>query len=204
MTLFLGVATFGIARVLAGHNAIVGLSFAAAGLSLAYIVRARDAMLPLAREGRLAICLQNQELTGSEPPLHPEAKPGTYPPLPLIEGDRQVKVGLTPDDQSQLTTWYTERAVSFIEKHKDRPFFLLDTHAGSGVYDLGGEAASRTGEFRDGIARVLQASAPPSAGRSSRRCPACPCDRIAGRSVPTDRRTPTARRTAPLCAPAAC
>jgi len=61
-------------------------------------------------------------------PLHPEAKPGTYPPLPLIEGDQPVKVGLTHEDQEQLTTMYTERAVSFIDKNKDRPFFFYLAH----------------------------------------------------------------------------
>ena len=30
--------------------------------------------------------------------------------------------------QNQLTTQYTERAVSFIERHKDRPFFLYVPH----------------------------------------------------------------------------
>ncbi len=36
---------------------------------------------------------------------------------------------------------------------KDKPLAYLETHAGAGLYDLGGEAA-RTGEFRDGIARL--------------------------------------------------
>lgn len=58
-------------------------------------------------------------------PNHPTAKPGTYPPLPLIEGEQVVQ--LMPD-QTQLTTWYTERAVKFIEKNKDRPFFLYLAH----------------------------------------------------------------------------
>lgn len=58
-------------------------------------------------------------------PNHPEAKPGTYPPLPLIEGEKVVQ--LNPD-QTQLTTWYTERAVKFIETNKDRPFFLYVAH----------------------------------------------------------------------------
>ena len=49
-----------------------------------------------------------------------------YPDLPLIEGDEVVK--LDPD-QSQLTTWYTERAVSFIERNRDKPFFLYVPHA---------------------------------------------------------------------------
>jgi arylsulfatase len=61
-------------------------------------------------------------------PLHPEAKAGTYPPLPLIEGDRVLKEELTHEDQAQLTTQYTERAVRFIEKNKDRPFLLYVAH----------------------------------------------------------------------------
>jgi arylsulfatase A-like enzyme len=48
-------------------------------------------------------------------PYHPEARPGTYPPLPLIEGDKVVDPEITPDKQRQLTTWYTERAVKFIQ-----------------------------------------------------------------------------------------
>lgn len=58
-------------------------------------------------------------------PKHPEAKPGTYPPLPLIEGERVVQ---TMPDQTQLTTWYTERAVRFIERNRERPFFLYVAH----------------------------------------------------------------------------
>lgn len=61
-------------------------------------------------------------------PLHPEAKPGAYPPLPLIEGDKVLKLGLGHEDQEQLTTQYTERAVSFIERNKDRPFFFYLAH----------------------------------------------------------------------------
>jgi arylsulfatase A-like enzyme len=58
-------------------------------------------------------------------PRHPQQK-NFYPDLPLIEGDKVVK--LDPD-QSQLTTWYTEHAVSFIERHRDTPFFLYVPHA---------------------------------------------------------------------------
>ena len=47
-----------------------------------------------------------------------------YPPLPLIDGNEMVKEIKTMDDQAQLTTRYTERALSFIEKHKKEPFFL--------------------------------------------------------------------------------
>jgi len=59
-------------------------------------------------------------------PKHPEAKPGTYPPLPLMEGDQVVQ---TMPDQTQFTTWYTERAVQFIAQNRDRPFFLYLAHS---------------------------------------------------------------------------
>jgi len=62
-------------------------------------------------------------------PFHPEARPGAYPPLPLLEGDRVIKEGLTGDDQARLTTQYTERAVRFIRESKDRPFFLYLAHS---------------------------------------------------------------------------
>jgi arylsulfatase A-like enzyme len=61
-------------------------------------------------------------------PHHPAAKPGTYPPLPLMEGGRIVNANVTAEDQTHLTTWYTERAVQFIENNKDRPFFLYVPH----------------------------------------------------------------------------
>jgi len=56
-------------------------------------------------------------------PKHPTAK--NFPDLPLINGEKIVE--LNPD-QSQLTTWYTERAVRFIEQHRDQPFFLYVPH----------------------------------------------------------------------------
>jgi arylsulfatase A len=61
-------------------------------------------------------------------PHHPEAKPGSYPPLPLIEGDRVLDADVTSEDQDRLTTMYTERAVSFIKKHKHQPFFFYLAH----------------------------------------------------------------------------
>jgi 23S rRNA (adenine2030-N6)-methyltransferase len=44
---------------------------------------------------------------------------------------------------------------------KDTPFFCLDAHAGLGAYDLDSVAAGKTGEYLAGIARVLDAPAPP-------------------------------------------
>ena len=57
-------------------------------------------------------------------PQHPTNK--NYPDLPLIEGERILEYN---PDQTQLTTWYTERAVRFIEKSRDRPFFLYVPHS---------------------------------------------------------------------------
>ena len=58
-------------------------------------------------------------------PRHP-TNPGGYPPLPLIEGEEVVEHN---PDQHNLTTWYTDRAVSFIDAHKDEPFFLYVPHS---------------------------------------------------------------------------
>ena len=57
-------------------------------------------------------------------PYHPE-RPDGYPPLPLIEGTDTVKF---LEEQNQLTTWYTEHAVEFIKRNKDKPFFLYVAH----------------------------------------------------------------------------
>ncbi len=44
---------------------------------------------------------------------------------------------------------------------KATPFAVLDTHAGAGGYDLAAGEAERTGEWRGGIGRLLEGSAPP-------------------------------------------
>ncbi len=43
---------------------------------------------------------------------------------------------------------------------KPAPLRFIDTHAGIGVYDLTGEEASRTGEWRDGIGRLDRTALP--------------------------------------------
>ncbi|HZP20699.1 MAG TPA: 23S rRNA (adenine(2030)-N(6))-methyltransferase RlmJ [Bauldia sp.] len=50
-----------------------------------------------------------------------------------------------------------------IERLKEKPaaFRVIDTHAGVGLYDLAGDAASRTGEWRNGIGRVFDATPDP-------------------------------------------
>ena len=50
-------------------------------------------------------------------------------------------------------------------RRKEKPFCVVDAHAGAGLYDLGGAQAARTGEAEQGIARLgdLEGpSAPPA------------------------------------------
>ncbi len=56
-------------------------------------------------------------------PLHPTVR--GIPALPLYENDKVI--ALDPD-QSQFTKLFTERAVGFIEKNKEKPFFLYVPH----------------------------------------------------------------------------
>lgn len=51
------------------------------------------------------------------------------------------------------------RIVEYL-KRKDKPFRVIDTHAGSGLYDLSGERAQKTGEWRTGIGRLIEADLP--------------------------------------------
>jgi len=51
------------------------------------------------------------------------------------------------------------RIVEYL-KRKDKPFRVIDTHAGSGLYDLSGERAQKTGEWRTGIGRLVEAELP--------------------------------------------
>ena len=46
----------------------------------------------------------------------------------IIEGDKVIDPEITPEKQPNLTTWYAERAVKFIERNKDRPFFFYLAH----------------------------------------------------------------------------
>lgn len=52
------------------------------------------------------------------------------------------------------------RLIRYAQK-KDKAFRLLDTHAGTGQYDLSSEEAQKTGEWRDGIGRLIEAELPP-------------------------------------------
>jgi len=52
-----------------------------------------------------------------------------YPPLPLIDGNEKIRELNTLDDQSELTTLYTECAVRFINQNKKNPFFIYLAHS---------------------------------------------------------------------------
>lgn len=57
-------------------------------------------------------------------PQHPTNK--SFPDLPLIDGETTIA---TNPDQRNLTTWYADRAVSFLKENKERPFFLYLAHS---------------------------------------------------------------------------
>jgi arylsulfatase A-like enzyme len=70
-------------------------------------------------------------------PLHPDYAhfpPGTaerkrgYPDLPLLEGNQVVDPEVTSEDQKRFTRDLTERAVDFIARCADGPFFLYVAH----------------------------------------------------------------------------
>lgn len=56
--------------------------------------------------------------------------------------------------------------VALIEalRRKEAPFAVADLHAGRGSYDLSGDEATRTGEWRSGIGRLLDDPPPALAG----------------------------------------
>ncbi|MDB5388185.1 MAG: atsA 3 [Planctomycetaceae bacterium] len=90
-------------------------------------------------------------------PHHPEAKPSTYPKLPLIDGKSIVDDDVTADDQMQLTGLYTQRAISFIEKNRTKPFLLYVAHSMPHVPLFTGEAfrgASKQGVYADVIQEI--------------------------------------------------
>ncbi len=62
--------------------------------------------------------------------FHPE-RPENYRqyPLQFWENGRVKIERVTKEHQPMLTTWYTEHAVDFIGRHKDRPFLLYVPHS---------------------------------------------------------------------------
>jgi arylsulfatase A len=60
--------------------------------------------------------------------MRPGKNPGKtpYPPLPLMDGNEVHR--FMDDDQSMLTREYTEKAVDFIKRHQNEPFFVYLPH----------------------------------------------------------------------------
>ncbi len=56
------------------------------------------------------------------------SKKSYYPPMYLWEGNQPITQIATFEDQAQLTTIITERAVDFINRNKNNPFFLYVPH----------------------------------------------------------------------------
>ncbi len=61
-----------------------------------------------------------------------KAKPGEgrgdFPPLPLVEGNETIEEIHSYAGQDKLSTLYTEKAVDFIQRNADNPFFLYVPH----------------------------------------------------------------------------
>ena len=80
-----------------------------------------------------------------------------YPVLRLVEGNDLGAEVRTLEDQAQLTERYTQRAVDFIRRNKERPFFLYLTHSMPHV-PLGAplrlEGQSEQGAYGDVIAEI--------------------------------------------------
>jgi arylsulfatase A len=95
-------------------------------------------------------------------PMHPEAKKGTYPPLPYF---KNAKVVRTQPDQAQFTKDFTNLTIDFIKDHKDEQFFVYLPHpmvhvplyvseewdgaTGMGIY------ADVVAEIDDGVGRII-------------------------------------------------
>ncbi len=54
---------------------------------------------------------------------------GNFPDLPLVEGNETIEVITSFAGQDKLTTLNTEKAVDFINRNKDNPFFLYVPHS---------------------------------------------------------------------------
>lgn len=62
-------------------------------------------------------------------PAKAGSRKAQMPQLPLLDGDKKSMEIRSFKDMDTLTTLYTQRALQFIEKNKQRPFFLYYAHS---------------------------------------------------------------------------
>jgi arylsulfatase len=62
-------------------------------------------------------------------PHGPVVKPGTFPDLPLIQGNQIIDSDVDAQDQERLTEQYSDFAIDFLNDSKDSPFFLYFAHS---------------------------------------------------------------------------
>lgn len=62
-------------------------------------------------------------------PHHPEARKGTFPPLPLYENETVIDEEVSPEDQKKLTQRYTQHSIDFIKANISKPFLLYLAHS---------------------------------------------------------------------------
>lgn len=72
-------------------------------------------------------------LDGLVQPVNKEHRRSSMPTLPLIEGNETKELITDMKGQDKLTTLYTEKAVSFINRNAGKPFFLYIPHTMSHV-----------------------------------------------------------------------
>jgi len=81
-------------------------------------------------------------------PYHQKQSKFKFPPLPLVDGNRVIEEDPNAD---LFTKRFTERAVDFIKRHKDSPFFLYIPHPMPHV------PLHNSPEFMEGIAEEIKA-----------------------------------------------
>lgn len=92
-------------------------------------------------------------------PFHPEAKPGSYPDLPLFENETVINPRVGPADQERLTGQYTDKAIEFIQNSLkgNKPFFLYLAHSMPHVPLFAGDrfkGKSNAGTYGDVIEEI--------------------------------------------------
>jgi arylsulfatase len=99
-------------------------------------------------------------------PAKPENYKSKHPILPLIKDNDKIAEIKTLEDQSTLTGIYTDAAISFIKRNKNKPFFLYLAHSmphvpinaskkfrGTSKQGLFGDVIQ---EIDDGIGRIME------------------------------------------------